>query len=127
MVGSSSLGKCNKNWTTGDIPGGPGHDDPDAHPKERLCKVQQGGRDRRHGTGSWGRVRVEAGGNHFWILFPKRRMVIAARNSTSETIQVHGDVFRAAASPMLFSSLIGTGAQLAVVVLFVVMFAIIGG
>jgi len=40
--------------------------------------------------------------------------------------QVHGDVFRAAASPMLFSSLIGTGAQLAVVVLFVVMFAIIG-
>ena len=41
--------------------------------------------------------------------------------------QVHGDVFRAAASPMLFSSLIGTGAQLAVVVLFVVMFAIIGG
>ena len=41
--------------------------------------------------------------------------------------QVHGDVFRAAASPMLFSSLIGTGAQLAVVVLFVVMLAIIGG
>jgi len=40
--------------------------------------------------------------------------------------QVHGDVFRAAASPMLFSSLIGTGAQLAVVVLFVVVFAIIG-
>jgi len=40
--------------------------------------------------------------------------------------QVHGDVFRAAASPMLFSSLIGTGAQLAVVVLFVVIFAILG-
>jgi len=40
--------------------------------------------------------------------------------------QVHGDVFRAAASPMLFSSLIGTGAQLAVVVFFVVIFAIIG-
>ena len=44
----------------------------------------------------------------------------------SFTIKVHGDVFRAAASPMLFSSLIGTGAQLAVVVLFVVVFAIIG-
>jgi len=40
--------------------------------------------------------------------------------------QVHGDVFRPAASPMLFSSLIGTGAQLSVVVLFVIMFAILG-
>ena len=39
---------------------------------------------------------------------------------------MHGDVFRPAASPMLFSSLIGTGAQLAVVVLFVVLFAILG-
>ena len=40
--------------------------------------------------------------------------------------QVHGDVFRPAASPMLFSALIGTGSQLAVVVLFVVLFAILG-
>jgi len=40
--------------------------------------------------------------------------------------QVHGDVFRPAASPMLFSSLIGTGAQLTVVVLFVIVFAILG-
>ena len=46
--------------------------------------------------------------------------------SKFELYKVHGDVFRAAASPMLFSSLIGTGAQLAVVVLFVVVFAIIG-
>ena len=40
--------------------------------------------------------------------------------------QVHGDVFRPAASPMLFSALIGTGSQLTVVVLFVVVFAILG-
>jgi len=40
--------------------------------------------------------------------------------------QVHGDVFRPAASPMLFSALIGTGSQLTVVVLFVVLFAILG-
>jgi len=40
--------------------------------------------------------------------------------------QVHGDVFRPAASPLLFSALIGTGSQLAVVVLFVVLFAILG-
>jgi len=40
--------------------------------------------------------------------------------------QVHGDVFRAAAHPMLFSSLVGTGAQLVVVVLATVIFAILG-
>jgi len=40
--------------------------------------------------------------------------------------QVHGDVFRPAANSMLFSSMIGTGAQLAVVVLGVIMFAILG-
>ena len=41
-------------------------------------------------------------------------------------LKVHGDVFRPAASPMLFSALIGTGSQLTVVVLFVVLFAILG-
>jgi len=40
--------------------------------------------------------------------------------------QVHGDVFRPAASPMIFSALIGTGSQLTAVVLFVIMFAILG-
>jgi hypothetical protein len=41
-------------------------------------------------------------------------------------VQVHGDVFRAAAHPMVFSALVGTGAQLAVVVLLTVIFAILG-
>jgi len=40
--------------------------------------------------------------------------------------QVHGDVFRPAASPMIFSALIGTGSQLTAVVLFVIIFAILG-
>jgi len=40
--------------------------------------------------------------------------------------QVHGDVFRPAAQPLLFSALVGTGSQLAVVVLAVVLFAILG-
>ena len=40
--------------------------------------------------------------------------------------QVHGDVFRPAASPLLFSALVGVGSQLAVVVLFVILFAILG-
>jgi len=40
--------------------------------------------------------------------------------------QVHGDVFRPAASPMLFSALVGTGSQLAVVVLLTVLSAILG-
>ncbi|XP_023323910.1 transmembrane 9 superfamily member 3 [Eurytemora carolleeae] len=40
--------------------------------------------------------------------------------------QVHGDVFRPAASPLLFSSLIGSGAQLCLVILLVVIFAILG-
>ena len=38
---------------------------------------------------------------------------------------VHGDVFRPAASPLLFSSLIGTGAQLTVVILLVILVAIL--
>lgn len=40
--------------------------------------------------------------------------------------QVHGDVFRPAASPLLFSALIGAGSQVAVVILFVILFAILG-
>ena len=40
--------------------------------------------------------------------------------------QVHGDVFRPAASPLLFSAIVGVGSQLAVVVLFVILFAILG-
>ena len=40
--------------------------------------------------------------------------------------KVHGDVFRPAASPLLFSALVGTGSQLAVVVLLVILFAILG-
>jgi len=40
--------------------------------------------------------------------------------------QVHGDVFRPAASPLLFSAMIGSGSQLAVVVLLVILFAILG-
>uniref|UniRef100_A0A646QE06 Transmembrane 9 superfamily member n=1 Tax=Hemiscolopendra marginata TaxID=943146 RepID=A0A646QE06_9MYRI len=40
--------------------------------------------------------------------------------------QVHGDVFRPASHPMLFSSLIGTGYQIAVVTLSVVVFSIMG-
>ena len=39
---------------------------------------------------------------------------------------MHGDVFRPAASPLLFSALVGTGSQLAVVVLLVILFAILG-
>jgi len=40
--------------------------------------------------------------------------------------QVHGDVFRPASQPLLFSSLIGTGYQISFVVLIVICFAIIG-
>ena len=41
-------------------------------------------------------------------------------------VKVHGDVFRPAASPLLFSALVGSGSQLAVVVLLTVLSAIIG-
>jgi len=40
--------------------------------------------------------------------------------------QVHGDVFRPASQPLLFSALIGTGYQISFVVLIVICFAIIG-
>ncbi|XP_037084111.1 transmembrane 9 superfamily member 3-like [Pollicipes pollicipes] len=40
--------------------------------------------------------------------------------------QVHGDVFRPASHPIIFSALIGTGCQVAAVVLLVVLIAIIG-
>lgn len=40
--------------------------------------------------------------------------------------QVHGDVFRPASNPMLFSALIGTGYQITFVTLCVIIFAIIG-
>eukprot|EP00088_Acartia_fossae_P031989 TRINITY_DN32787_c0_g1_i1.p1 TRINITY_DN32787_c0_g1~~TRINITY_DN32787_c0_g1_i1.p1 ORF type:complete len:592 (-),score=97.35 TRINITY_DN32787_c0_g1_i1:248-2023(-) len=40
--------------------------------------------------------------------------------------QVHGDVFRPASSPLLFSALIGSGSQLAFVIFLVVIFTIIG-
>lgn len=40
--------------------------------------------------------------------------------------QVHGDVFRPASSPLLFSALIGTGYQICFVVFIVICFAIIG-
>jgi len=40
--------------------------------------------------------------------------------------QVHGDVFRPASQPLLFSALIGTGYQITFVVLIVICFAIIG-
>ena len=40
--------------------------------------------------------------------------------------QVHGDVFRPASQPLLFSALIGTGQQISFVVLIVICFAIIG-
>jgi len=40
--------------------------------------------------------------------------------------QVHGDVFRPASQPLVFSALIGTGYQVSFVVLIVICFAIIG-
>ncbi|XP_014219614.1 transmembrane 9 superfamily member 3 [Copidosoma floridanum] len=40
--------------------------------------------------------------------------------------QVHGDVFRPANHPILFSALIGAGYQITAVVLFVIIFAIVG-
>jgi len=40
--------------------------------------------------------------------------------------QVHGDVFRPASQPLLFSALIGTGYQISFVVFIVICFAIIG-
>jgi transmembrane 9 superfamily protein 3 len=40
--------------------------------------------------------------------------------------QVHGDVFRPAAHPMLFSALLGTGYQLLVVTVAVILFTILG-
>merc|ERR1712012_124513 len=40
--------------------------------------------------------------------------------------QVHGDVFRPASQPLIFSALIGTGYQVSFVVLIVICFAIIG-
>ena len=40
--------------------------------------------------------------------------------------QVHGDVFRAPAYPMIFSILVGTGYQIAVVTFTVIIFAILG-
>ena len=39
---------------------------------------------------------------------------------------MHGDVFRPATSPLLFSALIGSGAQLAFVIFLVVVFTIMG-
>jgi transmembrane 9 superfamily protein 3 len=41
-------------------------------------------------------------------------------------IQVHGDVFRPCANPLMFSALIGSGYQVTFVVFIVVCFAIIG-
>ncbi len=40
--------------------------------------------------------------------------------------QVHGDVFRPAVHPVLFSALVGTGYQIAFVSLIVISFAILG-
>jgi len=40
--------------------------------------------------------------------------------------QVHGDVFRPAAKPMIFSALLGTGYQLLVVTVAVILFTILG-
>jgi transmembrane 9 superfamily member 3 len=40
--------------------------------------------------------------------------------------QVHGDVFRPATHPLLFSALIGTGHQVVTVALAVILFAIVG-
>jgi hypothetical protein len=40
--------------------------------------------------------------------------------------QVHGDVFRSASYPLLFSSLVGTGYQLAVVGFLVIIMSIVG-
>ena len=40
--------------------------------------------------------------------------------------QVHGDVFRPTTHPMLFSATIGTGYQIVVVSLCVIVFAIVG-
>ena len=40
--------------------------------------------------------------------------------------QVHGDVFRPATSPLFFSALVGSGAQLAFVIFLVVVFTIMG-
>lgn len=40
--------------------------------------------------------------------------------------QVHGDVFRPASRPMLFSALIGSGYQITIVVFCVIVFAIVG-
>lgn len=40
--------------------------------------------------------------------------------------QVHGDVFRPASNPLVFSALIGAGHQLTTVVLSVIIFAILG-
>lgn len=40
--------------------------------------------------------------------------------------QVHGDVFRPAAKPLFFSALLGTGCQLLVVTVAVILFTIMG-
>jgi len=40
--------------------------------------------------------------------------------------QVHGDVFRPASNPMMFSALIGTGYHITTVTLCVILFAIMG-
>lgn len=40
--------------------------------------------------------------------------------------QVHGDVFRPATHPMLFAGLVGTGYQVCVVSMCVILFAIVG-
>lgn len=40
--------------------------------------------------------------------------------------QVHGDVFRPASHPIMFSALIGAGYQVTVVTFAVIIFAIIG-
>ena len=40
--------------------------------------------------------------------------------------QVHGDVFRPASSPALFSALVGTGYQITTVAFCVIMFAMVG-
>ena len=40
--------------------------------------------------------------------------------------QVHGDVFRPASNPLMFSALVGSGYQITVVSVCVIIFAIIG-
>ena len=108
-----------------------GVNDLDANSKKWLCKVCSG----RWWSGNFG-------DNNWTLSFSSLRKVLLSENSCSPCFHicsqerdvseesgwklVHGDVFRPPWSLVLLSAVVGTGAQLALLVLLVILLAIVG-